>query len=78
MEPERSQNDSPAETAASRRHFFVGAIYGLGALIGSVLGVHAAIYLLIPAKMRGNDDWVEVGDIGKLTPDMPQIGRAHV
>ena len=62
---------SPAADGASRRNFFVGAIYSMGAAIAAGLGVPALIYLLFPPKARRNDVWVQVGDITRLVPNMP-------
>ena len=70
MKPQGLQVDLTNPTEG-RRHFLVATIYGLVALIASILGGHALIYLLIPARFRGNDEWVEVGDIARLTPDVP-------
>ena len=55
----------------SRRHFFVGAIYGLWALIAAALGIPALIYLLFPPKARKADEWIVAGDISHLTPNVP-------
>ena len=41
------------------------------AVMGSVLGAHALVYLLVPARMRGNDEWAEVGDLTNLAPGAP-------
>ena len=64
---------NPASTPDSitRRNFYVGAIYGIGAVIAAALGVPAAIYLLFPPKIRQSDQWVEVGDVTTLSPDTP-------
>ena len=55
----------------SRRHLFVGAIYGLWALISAALGIPALIYLLFPPKAPKPDEWTAVGDISRLTPNSP-------
>jgi Rieske Fe-S protein len=55
----------------SRRHFFVGAIYGLWAAIGAALGVPALIYLLFPPKAHKNDEWVAAGDLTRIAPNVP-------
>ncbi|HEX3742775.1 MAG TPA: ubiquinol-cytochrome c reductase iron-sulfur subunit [Bryobacteraceae bacterium] len=60
-----------AKESLTRRNFYVGAIYGIGALIGAALGVPAAIYLLFPPKIREASQWVEIGDVGSLTADSP-------
>jgi menaquinol-cytochrome c reductase iron-sulfur subunit len=57
--------------SASRRRFFVGAIYGLWAAITAALTLPAAVYLLFPPKARRNEEWVEIGDIARLTPNVP-------
>lgn len=63
---------------ASRRHFFVGAIYGLWALIAGALSIPALIYLLFPPKARKTDEWVAAGDISHLTPNLPtEIAFRH-
>lgn len=62
----------PIETeTASRRRFFVAAIYGIWALISAALGIPALIYLLFPPKVRKAEEWVAVGDIGQLMPNSP-------
>ena len=65
------QSALPNETDVARRHFFVGAIYGLWALITGALGVPALIYLLFPPKARKTDEWVQAGDITRLAPNIP-------
>ena len=61
----------PPTEGTSRRYFFVGAIYGLWALISAALGIPALIYLLFPPKAHKMEEWVEVGDITRLVPDVP-------
>ena len=64
--------DGPiASNGMTRRNLYVGAIYGLGALIAAALGIPAAIYLLLPPKLRQPDEWIEVGDVASLSPDSP-------
>jgi len=66
------QTVSPQDAkAASRRHFFVGVIYGLWGLIAAALSLPALIYLLFPPKARKPEEWVLVGDITRLTPNSP-------
>jgi menaquinol-cytochrome c reductase iron-sulfur subunit len=60
-----------ATEGVTRRSFYVGAIYGLGALIAAALGVPAAIYLLFPPKVRQADQWVEIGNVTSLAADSP-------
>jgi menaquinol-cytochrome c reductase iron-sulfur subunit len=63
----------PSETAANptRRHFYVGAIYGMMAAMSAALGLPALAYLLVPGKIRKSEEWVDVGDIARLTPGIP-------
>jgi menaquinol-cytochrome c reductase iron-sulfur subunit len=61
----------PAADGVTRRNFYVGAIYGLGAAIAAALGLPAAIYLLFPPKVRVASQWVEIGDVTSLAPDSP-------
>src|ERR1039458_3606971 len=55
----------------TRRNFYIGAIYGLGAAIAAALGLPAAIYLLFPPKVRQADQWVEIGDFTGLAVNSP-------
>jgi quinol---cytochrome c reductase iron-sulfur subunit, bacillus type len=55
-----------------RRTFYLTAIYGLWTLMGTALGVSAAIYLLLPAPPRKEDEWTEVGRLSQLQPGVPQ------
>jgi menaquinol-cytochrome c reductase iron-sulfur subunit len=56
---------------STRRRFFVGAIYGLWAAMAAALGAPALAYLLLPPKLRREDEWVDAGDISRLAPDSP-------
>jgi quinol---cytochrome c reductase iron-sulfur subunit, bacillus type len=56
---------------ATRRRFFIGAIYGLWTAIGAAFGLPALAYLLLPPKARKEDEWVEAGDIARLAPGSP-------
>ena len=60
-----------APKTLTRRHFYIGAIYGMGALIGAALGLPAAVYLLFPPKVRKAGQWVEIGDIARLAANSP-------
>ena len=55
----------------SRRNFAVVTIHGIWATMVAALAVPAGLYLLIPAKFRRKNDWVEAGDISQLTPQAP-------
>ena len=62
---------APESEGVTRRNFYIGAIYGLGATIAAALGLPAAVYLLFPPKARKNDQWVEIGDVTRLTANSP-------
>lgn len=68
--PSPKPPSSPNESV-TRRGFYIGAIYGMGAAIMTALGVPALAYLLLPPKLRQSDEWVDAGDITRLTPDVP-------
>ena len=55
----------------TRRRFQIGAIYGMMAAISAALGLPALAYLLVPGKVRKKDDWIEVGDLSRLSPGVP-------
>ena len=57
--------------ATTRRGFFVAAIYGIGAAIGAALGLPALAYLLLPPKLRKEDEWIEAGSIDRLAVNSP-------
>jgi menaquinol-cytochrome c reductase iron-sulfur subunit len=54
-----------------RRAFFLTMIYGLWAAVGTALSIPAAIYLLLPPKLRRDTEWTEAGDVAKMTPNSP-------
>ena len=58
-------------TPTTRRSFSVVAIHAIWASIVAALSIPAAFYLLIPARIRRKNDWVEAGDVAQLTPDSP-------
>lgn len=68
----KQQPLTPSGPPASRRSFATLAIYGLWTLIGGALAIPAGIYLLFPPRLRKGGDWVEVGEVAKLQPDVPE------
>lgn len=54
-----------------RRAFYLTALYGLWALMGTVLAVLAGIYLLWPPPRKENE-WTEVGRLSQLQPKVPE------
>jgi len=62
----------PGESeGASRRNFYVVAIYGLWAAISAALGLPALIYLLFPPKVKKSEEWIEIRDVGRLATNSP-------
>ena len=61
----------PKIDGITRRRFYIGAIYGLWAIISAALGLPALFYLLFPPKARKENQWIEAGDISKIAPDSP-------
>ena len=59
------------EPGTSRRSFYLTFIYGLWALISVALALPALIYLLLPPRLRKEEQWVEAGNVSKLEPKVP-------
>ncbi len=59
------------ESEVTRRKFYIGMIYGLWSLIATALSIPAAIYLLIPPKLRKMPKWVEAGTVSNLEAGVP-------
>lgn len=56
---------------SDRRGFFLTAVYGLWAAMATALSLPAAIYLLLPPKLRRDTEWTDAGDVTKMVPDSP-------
>ena len=54
-----------------RRAFFLTMVYGLWAAMGMALSIPAALYLLLPPKLRGQTEWTQAGDVDKMAPNSP-------
>ena len=67
----------PEAEGTTRRGFYVGAIYAIGAFITAALGAPAAAYLLLGPKARKDQEWVDFGDVTKLAAGQPveMVGR---
>ena len=61
---------SPVENS-TRRSFYTSVIYVLWGAITAALGAPALVYLLFPPKARQEEEWVEIGDVTKLQPQVP-------
>jgi menaquinol-cytochrome c reductase iron-sulfur subunit len=57
---------------SNRRRFSLSILYGLWAVIGSALGLPAAVYLMTPPKSRRGPDWIDAGDISRLPLNNPE------
>jgi menaquinol-cytochrome c reductase iron-sulfur subunit len=64
---------SPASppNGTTRRHFYIGAIYGIWAAIAAALGLPALVYLFFPPKLKQRQEWTEVGTLSNLAVDSP-------
>jgi menaquinol-cytochrome c reductase iron-sulfur subunit len=60
-----------AGTGITRRHFYVGAIYAIWAVIAAALGFPALVYLFLPPKIRKRQEWTEIGSVSNLAVDSP-------
>jgi menaquinol-cytochrome c reductase iron-sulfur subunit len=67
----QATDQASAGDEVSRRKFYVVAIYGLWSVIAAALSVPAAIYLLLPPKLRKSPQWVDAGNISQLQPGAP-------
>ena len=61
----------PDQNGTPRRSFFVAAINGLGAIIGTAIGGIAAVYLLFPPRAKKGETWTPVGDLGRIPANTP-------
>ena len=59
------------EAVPSRRRFYLTIIYGLWAIMSAALAGPALIYLLLPPRLRKEQQWVDAGDVSKLEPNVP-------
>jgi menaquinol-cytochrome c reductase iron-sulfur subunit len=65
-----AQPAGPQE-GTSRRSFYIAAIYGMCGAIAAALGVPALLYLFVPPKTRGRQEWTEIGDLSNVAVDNP-------
>ena len=63
--------DTEQQDQSGRRTFFLTMIYGLWGVITTALSLPAAVYLLLPPKIRKGTEWAEAGDITKMVPNSP-------
>lgn len=56
----------------TRRSFYSAAIAGLGTIMGAVLAIPAAAYLLLKPKSVAKSQWVDAADVNSLQIGSPQ------
>jgi menaquinol-cytochrome c reductase iron-sulfur subunit len=62
----------PTNTQPGRRGFLENAIAGLGAIISAALALPAAGYLMLAPRSKTGGDFIEAGDLAKLTVNNPE------
>lgn len=55
-----------------RRGFLVGSINAMMGAITAALGIPALGYLLVPAREKKQQNWIEAADISKLMVNQPE------
>jgi menaquinol-cytochrome c reductase iron-sulfur subunit len=55
----------------TRRNFYVAAVYAIWAAIATAFTIPAFVYLFFPPRLRKQQEWIEVGDVGKLAANAP-------
>jgi len=60
------------EKQETRRSFYSAAIAGLGTIIGAVLAIPAAAYLLLKPKAAAKSQWVDAADLNSLQVGKPE------
>ncbi len=68
MEPSSHPESAGGST---RRSFYLTFIYGLWSVIAAALSIPALVYLLLPPKVRREEEWIDVGDVTQLQPKTP-------
>ena len=63
--------ESQAARPTTRRGFYVSVIFGLWGIITAALGLPALAYLLLPPKVKTEDEWIDLGDVSALQPGVP-------
>jgi menaquinol-cytochrome c reductase iron-sulfur subunit len=69
--PEHLTHQIEEPAGPTRRRFYVGAVYGLWAMITATFGASALAYLFIPPGRRSTEEWVDAGEVAKLKPNLP-------
>jgi menaquinol-cytochrome c reductase iron-sulfur subunit len=61
-----------------RRDFMKAVIAGIGGLIGAAIGLPAIPYVIGPALKKESDDWIQLGSVSKVEPDIPTLFKTTV
>jgi menaquinol-cytochrome c reductase iron-sulfur subunit len=71
MDQPNSALETAVDVPPTRRAFYIGFINGVMGLIGLALAAPAAIYLLLPPKLRKEAEWVETADLSTIPAGTP-------
>ena len=65
---------TPEQTVKpTRSHFYyLTFIYGLSALMGLIVSIPAALYLLLPPRAKKTEQWVDAADLTQIPVGTPQ------
>jgi menaquinol-cytochrome c reductase iron-sulfur subunit len=68
---EKHLHEDAVDVSPTRRKFYILLINGIMGVIGALLAVPAAIYLLFPPKARKGTQWVKTADLSTIPADKP-------
>lgn len=68
---EKHPHEAAVDVSPTRRNFYILLINGIMGVIGALLAIPAAVYLLFPPKARKGTQWVKTADISMLSVDKP-------
>jgi len=71
MPSDRPIADPPEIPGATRRGFYMAAMYAIWGVISASLAGPALAYLFLPPKVRKDESWTDIGDVTYLTPAQP-------
>jgi menaquinol-cytochrome c reductase iron-sulfur subunit len=70
--------NTPQGKKMNRRDFMKAAIFGIGGLIGTAIGVPAIAYVVGPALKQTTDLWIRLGAVGKVELNNPTLFKTTV
>lgn len=68
---QRSEGSLEEKVNVSRREFLHTSIQGVGLLLGASLFAPAVVYFLSPAWKQEKEDWIFLGEAGKIPAGQP-------